>query len=206
MAAPHVVMANRYARDVVSGKVPACRFVRAACQRHLDDLNRERIRIFPYRFDKSRAEKVCKHIERQVHVKGKWSGKLLRLEPWQAFLFCVLFGWAEKSTGLRRFRKAYIEVPRKNGKSVIAAGIGNYMLTADEEKGAEVYCGATSESQAWEVFRPAKQMMEQSPGMRSFYAVEINAKSMVATQTSSRFHPVIGKPGDGASPSCAIVD
>ena len=121
-------------------------------------------------------------------------------------MLCVLFGWAEKSTGLRRFRKAYIEVPRKNGKSVIAAGIGNYMLTRDGEKGAEVYCGATSESQAWEVFRPAKQMMEQSPGMQAYYGVEINAKSMSVLATGSRFVPVIGKPGDGSSPSCAIVD
>lgn len=205
-ASPHVVTANRYAREVVSGKIPACRFVRSACQRHLDDLNRERLRTFPYRFDKTKAELVCRFIEKQVHVKGKWAGKLIRLEPWQAFVFCVLFGWLEKSTGLRRFRKAYIEVPRKNGKSVIAAGIGNYMLVADREKGAEVYCGASTEVQAWEVFRPAKLMMDQSPGLKNSFGVEINAKSMSVLATGSRFVPVIGKPGDGASPSCAIVD
>jgi len=205
-AAPHVVMAARYARDVVSGKAPACRFVRAACRRHLDDLSRERLRSFPYRFDKTKAELVCRFIEKQVHVKGKWAGKPIRLEPWQAFVFCALFGWVEKSTGLRRFRKAYIEVPRKNGKSVIAAGIGNYMLVADKEKGAEVYCGATTEAQAWEVFRPAKQMMDQSPGLKRAFGVDVNAKTMTVLSTASRFAPVIGKPGDGASPSCAIVD
>lgn len=202
----HVNAANRYARSVVAGKLPACRLVRSACRRHLDDLGREKLQTFPFKFNKRKAERTCNHIERQVHVKGKWAGKPLRLEPWQAFIFCVLFGWTEKATGLRRFRKAYIEVPRKNGKSVIAAGIGNYMLTADEEKGAEVYCGATSEAQAWEVFRPAKLMMEQTPGMADFYSVEVNARSMVATGTASRFHPVIGRPGDGSSPSCAIVD
>jgi len=205
-AAPHVVMANRYAREVVSGKIPACRLVRAACQRHLDDLGRERLRNFPYQFDKEKAEKVCRHVERQVHVKGKWAGKLIRLEPWQAFVFCVVFGWVQRSSGLRRFRKVYIEVPRKNGKSVVAAGIGNYMLTADDEKGAEIYCGASTEVQAWEVFRPAKLMMEQSPGLKSYFGVEVNAKSMSVLSTGSRFVPVIGKPGDGSSPSCAIVD
>lgn len=205
-AAPHVAIANRYARDVVAGKIPACRFVRAACRRHLDDLGRERLRSFSYRFDKAKAEAVCRFVEKQVHVKGKWAGKLIRLEPWQAFIFCVVFGWVQKSSGLRRFRKVYIEVPRKNGKSVIAAGIGNYMLVADKEKGAEVYCGASTEVQAWEVFRPAKLMMDQSPGLKASFGVDVNAKSMIVLSTGSRFVPVIGKPGDGASPSCAIVD
>ena len=75
----------------------------------------------------------------------------------------MLLGWVEKGTGLRRFRAAYIERPRKNAKSTDAAVTGLSCLVDDGEFGGEVYSGATSEKQAWEVFRPAKQMAERTP-------------------------------------------
>jgi phage terminase large subunit-like protein len=97
-------------------------------------------------------------------------------------------------------------VPRKNGKSDVAARVGNAMLTADDEYGAEVYSGATTEKQAWEVFRPARLMALKQDEFRAHYGVEVNAKSIVIPRNGSRFEPIIGDPGDGASPSCAIVD
>ena len=90
-----------------------------------------------------------------------------------------------------------IFVPRKNGKSIIGGGIGVYMLTADGEFGAEVYSGATTEKQAWEVFRPAKLMVERNPELREHYGVDVNASNMCRMEDGSRFEPVIGKPGDG---------
>lgn len=69
----------------------------------------------------------------------------------------------KKKSGLRRFRESYWEVPRKNGKSVIAAAVGIGMFVADNEFGAEIYSGATTEKQAWEVFRPARLMVKRSP-------------------------------------------
>ena len=104
------------------------------------------------------------------------------------------------------FCEAFILVPRKNGKSPLAAAIGLYMLVADGEVGAEVYTGATSEKLAWEVFRPARLMAVKTPDLRKVLGVEVNAKSLIVESTGSRFEPVIGKPGDGASPSCAIAD
>lgn len=97
-------------------------------------------------------------------------------------------------------------VPRKNGKSALAAAIGLYMLVADGEHGAEVYSGATSEKQAWEVFRPAKLMAQRSPALLSHFGLTVNAKNLHVLGNGSRFEPIIGTPGDGASPSCAIVD
>ena len=79
------------------------------------------------------------------------------------------------------------------------------MLTADGETGAEVYSGATTEKQAWEVFRPAKQMSSGNAQFLEYFGVTVMAKSIVATG-EGRFQAVIGNPGDGASPSCAIVD
>ena len=117
-----------------------------------------------------------------------------------------LYGWRVVATGRRRFREAYVEVPRKNGKTFWIAGIALGHLTIDGEYGAEVYCGATTEAQAWEVFRPAKQICEREPALRERFGIEVNAKSLNILANGSRFQPVIGNPGDGASPSCGVAD
>ncbi|GHB30545.1 terminase large subunit [Salinicola rhizosphaerae] len=205
---PNVNAANKYARDVVAGRIPACKEVQQACQRHLDDLKASKGRAFRYRFDKDAAENVCVFIQLMPHTKGRWARerKLVELEPWQKFLFCVIYGWLRKKSGLRRFTEAYVEVGRKNGKSVIAAGVANFMLCADGEYGAEVYCGATTEKQAWEVFRPARLMLQKSPALISAAGIEIMARNISIPEDGSRLEPLIGDPGDGSSPSCALVD
>lgn len=218
----YVGIANQYAEDVVAGRILACKWVKLACRRHLKDLKSSRRKSYPFEFDPAAAEYACRFIELLPHTKGKWaverpgSTNLIVLEPWQVFFVAVLFGWVHKHlvriesdgarTKLRRFRKAYLCVPRKNGKSILAAAIGLLMFAADEEHGAEVYSGATSEKQAWEVFRPAKAMAERTAGLRSRFGVSVNARTLHVGDTGSRFEPLIGRPGDGASPSCAIVD
>lgn len=203
-----VNIANKYARDVASGKIKACRYVRLACQQHIDDLAREKKKAFKYKFDRAAAQRVCVFIQKLPHTKGKWAAqkKLLVLEPWQLLIVCITFGWKKKSTGLRRYQTIYIEVPRKNGKTALIAGIGLYMFCADGEYGAEVYCGATTEKQALEVFRPAKQICKKLPDLVDYFGVEVNAQNLNRPVDNSRFEPVIGDPGDGSSPSCAIHD
>ena len=203
---PHVTAGMKYALDVVSGKVDACKYVRAACQRHLDDLRRAETDAFPYYFDSRVGERVCRFIENLPHIKGIWAGKLIHLEAWQCFVVTVVFGWKRVKDDTRRFREMYMEVPRKNAKSTLAAGIGLYMFTEDGECGAEIYSGATTEVQAWEVFRPARLMAMKAKGFKEHYGVGINASNLNILETASRFEPVIGSPGDGASPTCAIVD
>lgn len=205
---PHVEAGNRYAKDVAAGKIPACKWVRLACQRHLDDLEASKGQNYPYRFDPKLAEKWCKFIELLPHTKGKWArkGERLKLEPWQCFKTISIFGWLRKQDGLRRFRKALILEPRKNAKSTWAAGVGLGMLTIDNEHGAEVYSGATTEKQAWEVFRPARLMATKTPALLLHFGITVNAKNIHRLADGSKFEPMIGDPGDGASPSCAIVD
>ena len=147
------------------------------------------------------------------HTKGKWAAKQERLvfQPWQHFIECNLFGWVHKETGLRRFREAYEEEPRKNGKSARLAARGTYLFCADGEAGAEVYSGATTEKQAYEVYRPAFQMVLKSPGLRSRYGIEQsgnpkNPGPMYITDDMSKFETIIGKPGDGSSPHGALID
>jgi phage terminase large subunit-like protein len=197
-----------YARAVVSGDIPACLEVRQSCQRHLDDLERSQAETWLYQFDEAKAEVACSFIELLPHTKGEWAQRreLIVLQPWQVFIVCSIFGWVRKSDGTRRFRVVYAEIPRKNAKSTLASAIGLYMFVADGEHGAEVYSGATSEKQAWEIFRPAKQMCDKTPDLRDHYGIVSNAKNLSSLMTVSRFEPVIGKPGDGSSPSCALVD
>jgi phage terminase large subunit-like protein len=228
----------QYARDVVAGKIPNCKWVRLAAKRMLDDLAKygqwtpyrfdpeddgydpqaaKRIaRTRPkgeYYFDPVAAAKPCAFGELLPHVKGKWATRrrgrreLIVLQPWQCFILINLFGWKRTANNLRRFWRAYIKIPRKNGKSVLAAVIGLYMFCMDGETGAEVYSGATSEKQAWEVFRPAREMFkaEETEDLRDLVGGEVWAKALI-TADLSRFEPIIGKPGDGASPSCSIAD
>jgi phage terminase large subunit-like protein len=193
---------------VVDGRILACHWVRLACQRHLNDLAAAQLPTYAYSFDDARSNRVCEFLEGLPHVKGSWAAQRedITLQPWQTFILCCLFGWIRRADGLRRFRTAYIAVPRKNGKSVLAAGIGLYMFAADGEFGSEIYSGATTEKQAWEVFRPAKQIAERTPDLQEAFGIEVGAKTMSIPTNGSRFEPVIGKPGDGASPHCAIVD
>jgi phage terminase large subunit-like protein len=205
---PFVNVANGYARDVVRGKLPACRYVIQACQRHLDDLAKEKSAKFRFRFDKDKAERAATFVQLMPHTKGEWAFKrqTLNLEPWQMFIICCVFGWVRKGSGLRRFREVYNEIPRKNGKSALSAPVGLYCFAADNEFGAEVYSGATTEKQAWEVFRPARLMAKRTQDFLDNYGIEVNASNLNIPADGARFEPLIGNPGDGQSPSCAIVD
>lgn len=205
---PHVKAMDKYAQDVVSGRVVACKWVKLACERHLNDLESSKNPDFAYYFDLKAAERVIKFIELMPHTKGKWAreGKTLVLEPWQKFFVGSIFGWMRRKDGLRKYRRALLWVPRKNGKSAVAAAIGDYMLAADGEYGAEVYSGATTEKQAWEVFRPAKLMVSKSPEFKEHFGIEVNASNMNIIDNGSRFEPIVGNPGDGSSPHCAIID
>lgn len=204
----NVEKANKYAQDVVSGKIAACRYIKKACQRHLDDLEKQRDLAFPYYFDSEKAEKACKFIQYLPHTKGNWAlrRQSITLETWQLFIISNAFGWLRKSNNLRKYRQVYTEIPRKNGKSAISAGVGLYMFCMDNEFGAEIYSGATTEKQAWEVFRPARLMCKKTDLLCRTFGIEVNASNLNRPTDGSRFEPLIGTPGDGQSPSCAIVD
>jgi phage terminase large subunit-like protein len=206
VAHPHVERAEAYVADVRSGRRPACQWERLACERWGNDRDGEK--TGPYRFEPLMAERVCRFIEHMPHIKGAWAARreMIKLEGWQCFILVNAFGWLRKSDGKRRFRECVVIVPRKNGKSILSAGIGLYMLGPDGEHGAEVYSGAGTEKQAWEVFRPARLMAEMRPDFRQQFGLEVNSKSINIVATASRFEPMIGKPGDGAMPHCAIID
>lgn len=223
----YAAIAAQYVRDVLDGTRPACKWERLCVERHVRDLARADANdeTFPYIFNPEleRGEPVregqpsktyrpgdrfCQFAELMPHIKGDWAGRgeLIRLEGWEVFCGISIFGWVHRVTGKRRFRKADLYIPRKNAKSTLAALIGLYMLSADGEFGAEVYSGATSKDQALEVFRPARLMAQSKPDYRARFGVLVNVSNLAVLDTNSKFEPLIGKPGDGASPSCAIHD
>tara|TARA_R110000851_G_scaffold30062_1_gene82166 strand:+ start:1308 stop:2873 length:1566 start_codon:yes stop_codon:yes gene_type:complete len=126
-------------------------------------------KIETYIFDDDEADRSVAFIETFIqHTKGELAGKQMILEKWQKDdIIRPLFGWKNKETGLRKYRQAYIEIPRKNGKSTLAAAIAIYILFADSERGAEVFSCAGDRSQASIIFDIAKTMIRNDKDLNS---------------------------------------
>src|SRR5512139_1249755 len=195
--------AEQYIDDVVAGRVVACHWVQAACQRHVDDLKHGAERGL--HFDREAAEHVLKFFTILKHSKGEWAGRPLVLEPWQQFLIWTLFGW-KRADGTRRFRTAYIEVARKNGKSTIGAGVGLYLLAADGEPGAEIYSAATKRDQARITHLEAVRMVKASPMLRK--RIRTFRDNLNIEGTASKFEPLGADADtlDGLNIHGAIID
>lgn len=207
---PYVQRAQRYIRDVLSGKTPACQWVVAACIRHQQDLERSKQKDFPYRFDKIHAEHVCVFLELMPHIKGPKArnGELIELEGWQCFILTTAFGWVSKKTGFRRFRRVYIEVPRGNAKSTLSSGVALYMLTADGEAGPEVYSAATTRDQAKIVFGDARKMVRKRRDLVRKYALDNQTRFMLCGANDGEFRPLSrdGETQDGLNIHFACLD
>lgn len=208
-AFPHVEQALAYAEQIVSGEILACRWVRLACQRQLEDLKRW-ADSGPYRFDVEQAERVCQFLEGFGHVHGTWAtrGLHMRLEPWQLFQVTTVFGWRSRDTGARRFRLWYLDVARKNGKTTLVAGIGLYLLCADNEAGATVVSAATTREQARISFTDAQRLVERDWRFRRRFGVRVLANAITQLCTASSFKPLSaeGKHLDGLNIHGAIID
>jgi phage terminase large subunit-like protein len=206
----YIAAAQAYCMGVVSGQIPAGKWVRQAVERQLADLERQGADGWPWVFDYDRATAPCYFLELLPHIKGKWarSRELLELSPWQCFIITTVFGWVHADTGLRRYREAYVEVPRKNAKSTLSSGLALFMLSADGEHGAEVYSAATTRDQARIVFDDAKAMAERTPDMRNYLGVAILKHSITVAHTASKFTPLAaeGSTLDGLNVHFAVID
>lgn len=194
---------QQYIDDVLSGRQRVCKSVRLAVERHVRDLETGGERGL--RFDHEAAQHIIDFFGFLRHSKGEWAGRPITLEPWQQFLLGCLFGW-QRADGKRRFRVAYLEIPRKNGKSTIAAGVGLYLLDADGEGGAEVYSAATKRAQAKITFDEATRMVKASPFLRR--RIRTFRDNLHIFGTASKFEP-LGRDADsmdGLNVHGAIID
>ncbi|WP_175712469.1 terminase TerL endonuclease subunit [Burkholderia ambifaria] len=203
--------ANQYIDDVLAGRIVACKWVKLACERQRRDLARAEMGDpeFPYRFDNDAATRICEFIELLPHTKGRWARtrQSIKLEPWQAFILTTVFGWLHVDSGLRRFRRAYEEVARKNAKSTKSSGIALYLFAADGEPGAEVYSAATTRDQAKIVFDDARAMALREPDMCAALGVEI-LQHQLLTDDGSKFLPLSaeGSTLDGLNVHGGVID
>lgn len=192
-----------YAEGVLSGEIVAGKWVRLACQRFIDDLAD---RSLPYAMDWGRAEDSC--ITFPVifrHYKGEWEGQPIELAPFQKFVTANLMGWVSRETGLRRFRKAFVSVARKNGKTTWAAGLAILFAFFDGEAGAEVYIGATKKDQAKILFADAEAMLRRCEPLKKYAQIH---KPQISFPTVDSFIRPLGsdRPYDGLNPHCTIKD
>lgn len=170
-------------------------------------------------FDERAADLACDFFERYlVHSRGEWQGQPFRLAPWQRELIIrPLFGWKLRPRGrrarpregehwLRLYRRVYVKIPKKNGKSTLAAGVGLDLAFADGEPGADVYCIANKEDQADIVHGEAKRMVRQSAELSGM--LQVFTKSIIRPETMQGFQRLAtqGASLDGLSPHGLIID
>ena len=143
-----------------------------------------------YYFDSVAAARATGFFEECLcHVKGEKAGQPLLLDPWQKLeIIEPFFGWKRKSDGMRRYRTLYLEVPRKNGKSTLIAGLGLLLLYADKEKGGEIYSAAADKEQAGIVFQVAKGMVDQNPDL---IATGIAVRHNISVASTGSFYRVL---------------
>src|SRR5215471_8130216 len=133
-----------------------------------------------YRFELKRAERVRTFFQKYLrHSKGEWANQPFTLLDWQWFeIVAPLFGWV-RPDGTRRYRRGYIEIPKKSGKSCLFSGLSLYLLIADNEPGAEIYSAAVDRDQASIVFNEAGNMVDASPHLSSRLKVVRSTKRIV---------------------------
>ena len=195
--------AEKYIDDAVSGRLGLSATTRLTFERHRSDLDHcvEKGIIF----NKRKAERFFAACKFLMHSPDKMSWIEFDPEPWQAAIVYIVFGW-ERLDGTRRFNYAYIELPKKNGKTTFAAVASNYLLFFDGEEEAEIYHAATVEKQAHICFDKAKRMIEKSPELAKRARCLTNNVSVPTT--GSKMEP-LGRDSEsmeGINPSGAVID
>ena len=152
-----------YYEKIKSGEIVACEEITQFYKRMTEEMERRKDKTFPFFFDEDSGQRAITFIETYCkHYQGEHAGELVKLELFQKAFIQTLFGWLEKKDGTRRFREYFFEVARKHGKSFLSACIAVYMLSFDEEPGAEIYTAATKLDQARIIYKAACNIIDQN--------------------------------------------
>lgn len=197
----------QYSKDCIADTRHVCQKHRWACERFLNDLMKSGTKEFPYIFDEEKALRFFEWAALHKHTKGVLAGEPIEFTPIQRFIFGNVYGWIHQETGLRRFRKAYWQVARKNAKSQSLAIVGDYELMALGEPMSEVYIGATKSMQAKIIYNEVVAMLKRCPLLKGkwheSYGVIRHPKSDSILRALSKDD---GKTGDGLNPQCGLID
>jgi phage terminase large subunit-like protein len=196
---------ERYIRDVVAGKIVASKLVRQQFERHLRDLEQGPARGLV--FDRAAAQRVIDFFAGFLcHTEGEYDGKPFILDPYQQAVVWILYGWKWAATGYRRFKFAYLEIARGQGKSAFASGLCIYELIAFGEPGAQVYSAATDKKTAKLVWDTAALMVRRSPALSK--RITLFRDNMHIPGTASKFEPCSSEDTNlmGLRPSFICLD
>lgn len=216
---PYVELATLYTHQVLSGEIPACKWVRLACKRQLADLDRQADPKFPFRFDGKIAARACSFLEQLPHTQGPLafqhdddSWNTLQLQPWQCFVTCCVYGWIRKDSPahrpIRRFTRVYEEEPRGNGKSLRLSGALLYSF-AEKEQGVEAYSAAVDRDQAGKVYGEARAMLEKRKDLARALGLKLTSRNIYQQASNSRATALsrdAKKSGDGKNVAFASLD
>lgn len=205
---------SQFIYEVTNGILLSNSYVIKAVERHLADVERSKSKDYPYKFDEARAERAIGLVKIFKHTAGCVANQNFLLKPYQAFIVGSIFGWVRKDTGMRRFRRAYVEIARKGVKSELAAAIALIMLIFDNEHGAQVFSTATTSDQAKVVFDKAVSMIRKlitdSPRIKQTISVmgKTRPTRIIYPDKESYMEAWSADTGnkDGYASHCAIVD
>ena len=193
-----------YLKAIENGEIIISKRVYKVYKKLADDLDNPDSK---YIFDEKKAVRPIEFIEKFCkHSKGEWAGKSVKLELFQKAFISALFGFVDKNTGFRKYKETLFMAARKNGKSTMLAGIALYVLIADNEPGAEIYCTATKKDQARIIFDETHNMIKQIPELNKF--IKKRKSDLYFPLTMSKFQP-LGKNSDtldGLNSHLVIMD
>lgn len=202
---------KEYIDKVINKELPVCKSAFLSVKRHLDDIEKSKNNDYPFYFDENEAKRPITFIQSLVHTKGEWANHNIILESWEQFIIASIFGWRRKENNLRRFKKAYIQVSRKNGKTTFASGIGNYCFFCDspQEAGVEIYYIATKKDQAKIAWSESERQIRKAKALNK-EAITYKQTSTITKKkdTASKSKP-LGQDSsteDGLNPHLVIVD
>lgn len=198
---------TQYCNDRISGKEVACKKEKWACQRFLNDVNKQNTEKFPFEWLEDEAQKIVDWFALLRHSKGVLEKQPIILNTWGKLCLCNIYGWYHITTGYRRFRKAFIEVARKNMKSQMMAGVALYEISAFGVNASEGFCLGTKMKQSRIVFKEAKLMLNNGSPLKCKF--KVSRDSIQHLKSDSILVPVSkeeGKDGDGSNPQFGGID
>ncbi|MCY6957950.1 terminase large subunit [Clostridium brassicae] len=198
---------TKYAKDVVEGRVIAGKYVKLACQRHLDDLEKSKLAVYKYEFDIEKSLKIIEFAETLTIAEGEEETPV-KLEGFQDFILGSINGWVTKGTGYRRFRNSYVQLGRQNGKSFLNGILATFYGNFDGYKYGQIYCTATKMEQAKIVFKEIMKFIEADGDLSELFKIKEYESTIDCLVTNSTIK-ALGKDTksiDGFRPLLGIVD
>lgn len=204
---------SQYSHDIIDGNIVACQKHKWACMRFLRDLDKQGTDDFPWVFDEERAERYFDWMRLFKHSKGPLAGQPKEPIAYEKFVYGNIYGWVHRDTGLRRFRRSYEQLARKNAKSQDKAIQGLYEISAFGEPRAEAYVAATKREQTRHVWGEASWLYKNSELLQDKFVTkfeqELQQVAIIHKKSGSFFMRLSKddkKSGDGANPQFLCLD